>query len=185
MTEIQDVPEIAGVQIARLRAFGDARGRFMETFRQEWFPQRSWERLQSNRSDSRAGVLRGLHYHFRQIDYWYVPHGRLRAALVDIRPDSPTFRRTFMVEMGDENEIGLFIPVGVAHGFVALTDVTLTYIVDNYFDGADELGVAWNDPRFDLQWDITDPLVSERDQGNPLLADIPPHKLPLLNPPAA
>lgn len=181
MADITSIAEITGVQVVRLRAFADARGRFMETFRKEWFPQRTWERIQCNRSDSRQGVLRGLHYHFKQIDYWYVPHGRLLAALVDIRRDSPTYLQSYIVEMGEENEIGLYIPVGVAHGFVALSDVTLTYTVDNYFDGADERGVAWNDPQFGLAWGVDNPVISERDQGNRLLRDIPAEEIPLLN----
>ena len=75
--------------------------------------------------------------------------------------------------MGNHNEIGLFIPVGVAHGFVALSDVTLTYIVDNYFNGgADENGVAWNDPQFNLNWGVENPMVSDRDKQNKQLKDI-------------
>jgi dTDP-4-dehydrorhamnose 3,5-epimerase len=176
---IETINDINGVQIARLRAFEDERGRFMETFRKEWFPQRSWERIQCNRSDSKKDVLRGLHYHHHQIDYWYVPSGKLRAALVDIRKNSSTYLNTYMVEMGDDNQIGLFIPVGVAHGFIAMTDVTLTYTVDNYFNGgADENGVAWNDPAFNLDWGISNPLISERDKNNPLLHEIPDSNLP-------
>jgi dTDP-4-dehydrorhamnose 3,5-epimerase len=176
---IETINDINGVQIARLRAFEDERGRFMETFRKEWFPQRSWERIQCNRSDSKKDVLRGLHYHHHQIDYWYVPSGKLRAALVDIRKNSSTYLNTYMVEMGDDNQIGLFIPVGVAHGFISMTDVTLTYTVDNYFNGgADENGVAWNDPAFNLDWGISNPLISERDKNNPLLHEIPDSNLP-------
>jgi dTDP-4-dehydrorhamnose 3,5-epimerase len=182
LNPIEPLEQIEGAQVARLRAFGDERGRFMETFRTEWFPQRTWQRLQCNRSDSKAGVLRGLHYHFKQIDYWYVPHGRLLAALVDIRPDSPTYLHSATIELGDNNEIGLFIPVGVAHGFIALSDVTLTYTVDNYFDGSDEHGVAWNDPAFGLEWGVSDPVISERDQHNRLLKDIPLSGVPLLYP---
>ena len=179
MTVIETINEIKGVQIARLKAFEDERGRFMETFRKEWFPQRSWERMQCNRSDSRKNVLRGLHYHHHQIDYWYVSSGKLRAALVDIREASPTFLNTYMVEMGDGHQIGLFIPAGVAHGFIALTDVTLTYTVDNYFNGgADENGVAWNDPEFNLDWGVSNPLISERDKNNPLLHEIFDSNLP-------
>ena len=179
MDFIQDSENIAGVKIVHLKSFSDARGRFMETFRKEWFPTRSWNIFQCNRSDSKRGVLRGLHYHHHQIDYWYVPNGRLRAGLVDIRPDSDTFLKTEMIEMGDRNEVGLFIPIGVAHGFVALSDVTLTYIVDNYFNGGvDENGVAWNDPQFQLDWGIDDPIISDRDLQNKLLKDIPSSELP-------
>lgn len=179
MTQIEESTAISGVYLARLRAFGDERGQFMETFRKEWFPQRSWDIIQMNRSDSQAGVLRGLHYHHKQVDYWYVPAGRLRAALVDLRPHSPTYRAAQTVEMGEANNVGLFIPIGVAHGFVALTAVTLTYIVDNYYNGADELGVAWNDPALQLDWQLTaPPTLSARDAANPLLANIPPADLP-------
>ncbi len=178
MPDIQESSHIKDVQIVTLKAFGDSRGRFLETFRKEWFPQRSWDIIQTNRSDSVANVLRGLHYHFNQVDYWYVMAGRIRAALVDIRPDSPTYGVAETVEMGEENQRGLFIPVGVAHGFVALTDVTLTYIVDNYYDGDDEYGVVWNDPQVAMPWGVAEPLLSGRDAANPLLKDIPAEKLP-------
>jgi dTDP-4-dehydrorhamnose 3,5-epimerase len=171
--------KIDGVQIANLRVFGDERGQFMEIFRQEWFPQVSWAKLQSNRSNSKANVLRGLHYHFRQVDYWYVPFGRIRAGLVDLRPHSPTYLAVQTVEMGEENNIGLYIPIGVAHGFYALTDCTLNYFVNNYYDNSDEFGVAWNEPSFGLDWGNTgEPYLSGRDQNNPLLASIPPDAMP-------
>jgi dTDP-4-dehydrorhamnose 3,5-epimerase len=179
LTTIETIVDIEGVQVAHLQAFGDERGRFMETFRKEWFPQRSWECIQCNRSDSKKGVLRGLHFHHHQIDYWYVPAGRLRAALVDIRQNSPTFLNTFMIEMGEENEVGLFIPSGVAHGFIALSEVTLTYTVDNYYNGgADERGVAWDDPAFKLDWGISKPMISNRDKSNPRLSELPSSELP-------
>lgn len=178
MSDIQESTIIKDVQIAYLKPFGDSRGRFMETFRKEWFPQRSWEVIQTNRSDSKAGVLRGLHYHFQQVDYWYVINGKIRAGLVDLRPHSPTFGKAQTIEMGEENQVGVFIPVGVAHGFVALTDVTLIYVVDNYYSGADEFGVAWNDPELAVPWGVDSPLISPRDAANPRLRDITPDKLP-------
>jgi dTDP-4-dehydrorhamnose 3,5-epimerase len=178
MTDLLQPTAIQGVFVANLRAFGDERGRFMETFRIEWFPQVSWQRLQTNRSDSKAGVLRGLHYHFHQVDYWFVPSGKIRAGLVDLRPSSPSYLTAQTVDMGEENNVGLFIPVGVAHGFYALTDCTLCYVVNNYYDGADEFGVAWNDPRIGLVWGTDAPLLSPRDQKNPYLRDIPAENMP-------
>ncbi|OQA12380.1 MAG: dTDP-4-dehydrorhamnose 3,5-epimerase [Chloroflexi bacterium ADurb.Bin360] len=178
MPHIQESAFIRDVQIVTLQPFVEERGRFMELFRKEWFPQRSWEIIQSNRSDSRAGVLRGLHYHFGQVDYWYVVNGRMRVGLADIRPDSPTCGATQTIEMGEENQLGLFIPIGVAHGFIALTQVTLTYIVDNTYDGVDEYGVAWNDPDLALPWDVDIPTVSLRDAANRFLRDIPAAELP-------
>jgi dTDP-4-dehydrorhamnose 3,5-epimerase len=170
---------IDGVLLVHLRAHADERGRFMETFRLEWFPQVSWARLQSNRSDSRAGVLRGLHYHFHQADYWVVPAGRIRAGLADLRPSSPTYRQALTVDMGEEHLVGLFIPPGVAHGFYALTDCTLFYTVNNYYDGSDEYGVAWDDPQLAVPWGVSGaPLLSPRDAANSPLAAIPPERLP-------
>lgn len=171
---------ISGVYFMPIRAFADERGQFMETFRREWFPWINWDRMQSNRSDSKANVLRGLHYHHHQIDYWYVVRGVVRVGMVDLRPSSPTYMAVETYEIGDTNNTGVFIPIGVAHGFLALTDVTLTYLVNNYYDGGgDELGVAWNDPQIAVPWGIDAPLVSPRDQQNPLLKDIPAERLPV------
>jgi dTDP-4-dehydrorhamnose 3,5-epimerase len=134
--------------------------------------------MQSNRSESKANVLRGLHYHFWQIDYWYVVNGDIRVGMVDLRPSSPTYMVVETLEIGEHNNVGVFIPVGVAHGFVALTDATLTYLVNNYYNGADERGVAWNDPTINIPWGIEYPLISDRDKQNRLLKDIPPDELP-------
>lgn len=175
----QESSLIAGLYTVPIPAFGDERGQFMETFRLEWFPQVSWARLQTNRSDSKAGVLRGLHYHHHQVDYWYVPRGVVRVGLVDLRPASPTYRATQTLEIGDDHNLGVFIPTGVAHGFVALTDATLTYIVNQYYDGGkDENGVAWNDPELAVPWQFDAPVLSPRDQQNALLRNIPPDNLP-------
>lgn len=179
MTDWLQTTPIEGVLVVPLQLFSDERGRFMETFRREWFPQVSWDRMQSNRSESKAGVLRGLHYHFHQIDYWFCAAGHIRAGLVDLRADSPTYRVAHTVEMGESHLVGLFIPVGVAHGFYALTDCTLFYTVNNYYDGTDEMGVAWDDPALNVAWHVpTAPLLSPRDASNPRLADIEAARLP-------
>ena len=174
----QHFQPIHGVMTVPLNAFGDERGRFMETFRLEWFPQINWDRLQSNRSDSSAGVLRGLHYHFKQVDYWCPVKGLIRVGLVDLRRSSPTYLQSATIDMSGDNPQGLFIPEGVAHGFAALTDCTLIYIVNNYYDGADEFGIAWNDPQANIDWGIAEPALSTRDLNNPLIADIPPDAQP-------
>lgn len=173
MTEIAESPLIAGVKLVHLRAFADERGRFMETFRKDWFPERTWDIVQTNRSESRAGVLRGLHFHRHQVDYWHVTRGRIRVALADLRSASPTYHAVQVIELDQDVPSGLFIPTGVAHGFYALTDATLTYIVDNYYNGKDELGVAWDDPALAIPWGIEAPILSQRDRDNPKLPDIP------------
>lgn len=173
MAEMIESKHIQGVYLVQLQAFGDGRGSFRETFRKAWFPQRSWEIVQMNCSHSAAGVVRGLHYHFHQVDYWYVAQGRIRAGLFDMRLASPTFETALTVDLDANDERGLFIPIGVAHGFAALTEASLIYVVDNYFDGADEYGIAWNDPDLKLDWGISNPIVSARDQRNPRYAALP------------
>ena len=178
MPEIIPSAHIAGVRFVRFQSHGDDRGRFFETFRKQWFPERTWDIVQTNRSDSRAGVLRGLHYHFHQVDYWHVVRGRIRVGLADLRQESLTVGASETLEIGDSNEMGVFIPSGVAHGFYALTDATLTYIVDNYYDGADELGVAWDDPELSVPWNAESPILSPRDRQNPRWREIPMEKMP-------
>ena len=97
----------------------------------------------------------------------------------DLRPSSPTYMATQTLEIGDGNNVGVFVPIGVAHGFVALTDATLMYMVNNYYNGGkDENGVAWNDPTINLDWGVTAPLLSPRDQQNRFLRDISADELP-------
>ena len=178
MAQINESDLIKDVYLVSLKPFEDERGRFMETFRKEWFPWRTWNVIQGNVSYSRAGVLRGLHFHHWQVDYWFCPSGTIRVGLCDLRRSSPTFRAVQTLDIGDQNFTGVYIPIGVAHGFVALTDAVLTYLVDNYYDGTDEHGVAWNDPDLNLPWGIVSPRLSPRDAQNPRLRDIPPENLP-------
>ncbi len=178
MPQIEESALIKDVYTVNFKAFGDERGQFMESFRKEWFPQRSWDMVQTNRSESVAGVIRGLHYHFHQVDYWMVAAGTIRAALYDLRPNSPTQGVSQTVEMGGDNKVGLFIPIGVAHGFVTLSDAVLIYIVDNYYDGSDEYGIAWNDPEVAMPWGVESPVISPRDANNPLVKNISLDKRP-------
>lgn len=178
MLDITESALIHGVKFVNLRAHADARGFFVETFRQSWFPERTWDIVQMNRNFSKAGVLRGLHYHHKQVDYWCVMQGEMRVGLADLRPSSPTFKASQTIEIGDANQTGVFIPVGVAHGFLSLTDSILIYVVDNYYNGDDELGVAWDDPELAVPWGIDNPLLSPRDQENARLQDIRHERLP-------
>jgi dTDP-4-dehydrorhamnose 3,5-epimerase len=171
---------IDGVYVVDINGISEPRGMFAETFRVEWFPQRDWTRLQCNRSESIAGVLRGLHFHRRQADYWHCINGRIRVGLFDMRVGSPTRGRGDVLELAGDRPQGLLIPPGVAHGYLAVTDITLIYVVDQYYDGgADEFGVAWDDPALGLDWDCASPpLVSERDATNPRLEEITAESLP-------
>jgi len=178
MATVTESDVIAGVHIVEPTRFGDERGYFIETYRREWFPQ-GREMVQGNRGNRIAGCLVGLHYHLHQADYWYVPFGHARVVLHDLRQGSPTDGATLSldlgeVEGGDNNHLGVFIPPGVAHGFASLSDMAITYLVDGYYNPADELGVAWDDPAIDADWGVVDPILSERDRTNPGRSEIEP-----------
>jgi dTDP-4-dehydrorhamnose 3,5-epimerase len=156
---------------------GDARGKFYETYRRSWFPL-GREMVQGNRSDKQAGAVVGLHYHLHQADYWQVVRGEARVVLHDLRVGSPTDGATEVLSLSGGNCRGVFIPPGVAHGFASVTDLTLTYLVDSYYNPEDELGVAWDDPAIAADWGVTDPVLSARDQANPTRAQIDPGRQP-------
>lgn len=158
-------------------AHGDERGRFVETYRRAWLPL-AREMVQANRSEKQAGAIVGLHYHLHQADYWYVLRGHARVVLHDLRQGSPTDGTTETVELNGEEDRALFIPPGVAHGFASLTDVLLWYLVDGYYNPADELGLAWDDPDVAADWGVEDPVLSARDRSNPRRSEIDPRDRP-------
>lgn len=185
MAEITPSDRIHGVTLVVPDVHRDDRGCFVETYRREWFPG-SREMLQSNRADRSAGALVGLHYHLRQADYWYVVAGHARVVLHDLRRGSHTDGATMSLDVGEvdggrHNHRGVYIPPGVAHGFAALTDLSLTYLVDGYYDPADELGVAWDDTVVGADWGVADPVVSERDRRNPGRGAITESQVPRLD----
>jgi dTDP-4-dehydrorhamnose 3,5-epimerase len=156
---------------------GDSRGRFVETYRRQWFAL-GREMVQSNRSEKQAGAVVGLHYHLHQADYWYLLRGRARVVLHDLRRGSPTDGATEVVDLTGDHDRGIFIPPGVAHGFAALADLLLWYQVDNYYNPSDELGLAWDDPDVAADWGVVDPVLSERDRANPPRRELSPTLLP-------
>jgi dTDP-4-dehydrorhamnose 3,5-epimerase len=168
---VSDEPSpLDGVRLFPLQANRDERGAFSELFRASWIegPQM----LQMNLSRSRAGVLRGLHFHREQADYWVLLSGVEFVGLYDLRAGSPTEGRKLELRLDAEERQGLYIPPGVAHGFYAETDLELLYLVDRYFTGEDEFGVAWNDPEIGIAWPSADPILSERDRTNPSLSEV-------------
>lgn len=162
--------DIPGVIERSLEAHTDDRGRFVEIVR-----NREWPAVfvQSNHSSSRAGVLRGIHWHRSQSDLWYLVRGTLQVALVDLRDRGDPVTTTWT--WSAESPSALFIPPGVAHGFLALTDVDLIYWVSAEYDASDEFGLAWDDPALGIDWQMSDPVLSERDRTNQRLswAEIP------------
>jgi len=172
-----DAPEhveagIAGVRLLRLVPHADERGGLTEAYRRAWLPE-AREAVQANLSVSHPGVLRGLHWHREQADYWCVLSGIAFVALVDLREGSPTRLATFQRRIdAAEERIGVRIPPGVAHGFYAESEVLLLYLVDAYFSGDDELGLAWDDPVLGIAWPSATPILSERDRANPSLEEV-------------
>lgn len=161
---------IDGVAVVDLEVHADIRGSFVEFYRESWLAT-DHSALQGNISRSTAGSLRAMHFHRRQWDYWFVLSGEMFVALADLRTGSPTERATWTLQLSAETPRGLFIPPGVAHGFLAQTELVFGYLVDRYFDGTDESGIAWNDPELGIDWPIVDPILSDRDRSNPSLVE--------------
>jgi dTDP-4-dehydrorhamnose 3,5-epimerase len=163
--------QIYGVNLINAKSYADHRGRLVQVLQASGLSARF---LQANHSHSVRHVLRGLHYHRRQIDWWYVACGSARVALVDVRRrvERPPVR---VIELRSDDPTVLQIPAGVAHGFLALSDIDLIYLVSEEYDGTDEFGIAWNDPSLAIPWGIDRPILSARDRDNPELkwAQIP------------
>jgi dTDP-4-dehydrorhamnose 3,5-epimerase len=149
---------IAGIERFPLRRFGDERGWFVELRRESLLPKRT---LQTNLSFSRAGVIRGLHYHERgQDDLFACLKGMARVVVLDRETGE-----TFTEDIGDENPVAIYIPGTYAHGFEALTDLLFCYHVTEEYDPSDpdEHAIAWNDPRVVQLWSTQSPILSQRD----------------------
>ncbi|MGA3217619.1 MAG: dTDP-4-dehydrorhamnose 3,5-epimerase [Acidimicrobiales bacterium] len=177
MPRIRESGTIKDVLVVEPDRHGDERGVFIETYRRSWFPL-GREMVQANRADRQAGAVVGLHYHLHQADYWTVPRGKARVVLHDLRQGSPTDGATLRLDIDADNALGVFIPPGIAHGFATLTDLTIAYMVDAYYNPADELGVAWDDPEVGADWGVTDPVLSGRDKANPTRAELSPALMP-------
>jgi dTDP-4-dehydrorhamnose 3,5-epimerase len=180
-------PVIPGARWGAVPRHHDGRGSFRELWRASWFPDLDPARtgsseprfVQANLSTSAPGVLRGLHLHRRQLDFWVVAAGRALVALVDVRPLLDGSGATPGVELRELGTDGTVeIPVGVAHGFLALEQLTLAYLVTGEYDGSDALGFAWDDPLAAVPWPAIEgtpdgrPILSGRDGANPSLPEL-------------
>lgn len=163
---------IPDVIVIEPKVFGDERGYFVETFRQDKFEEFLGFNVnfcQDNESRSKHGVLRGLHYQlppFAQSKLVRVIDGRVLDVAVDIRVGSPTFGEYVAVELNGKNKKQMFIPRGFAHGFVVLSETcTFAYKVDNYYAPECDRGISFNDPNLGIDWQIAPELLhlSEKD----------------------
>ena len=171
--------KIEEVILVKPKVFGDSRGFFMESYKKSDFFANGIdvEFNQDNHSKSTKGVLRGLHYQanpYGQAKLVRCSKGRIYDVAVDIRPDSKTFGQYVKVELSEENKHMLYIPVGFAHGFVALTDeVELLYKASGEYAPKADRGIIWNDKDINIDWEIDfEPLLSEKDKKQPSLSEI-------------
>jgi dTDP-4-dehydrorhamnose 3,5-epimerase len=174
---------LPGVFELRPKVFRDARGFVMETYHLIKFAELGILDVfvQDNHSRSLKGTLRGLHYqtHHSQAKLCRVAEGEALDVAVDIRAGSPHFGKWASVHLSANDHNQIYIPAGFAHGFLALTDtVQFLYKCSDFYDPSDEHGILWNDPDINIEWGVTDPLVSDKDAKNSKLADVPSDLLP-------
>ena len=173
--------DIEGVLIIEPKVFGDERGYFFESYNEERFLAETGVKtrfVQDNESKSKYGVLRGLHFQkppYAQSKLVRVVRGRVLDVAVDIRVGSPTYGKYVAVELTEDNHRQLFLPRGMAHGFVVLSDEAIfQYKCDNLYHPESEGSVAWDDKTIGIEWgvDKADITLSEKDKHHPTLAKI-------------
>lgn len=175
----QSIPDVIVIEP---NLHGDARGYFMETFRQDLFEAavgHTVNFVQDNESMSSKGVLRGLHFQLAphaQSKLVRVIEGRVLDVAVDIRVGSPHFGQYVAVELTADNKKQLFVPRGFAHGFVVLSETaTFAYKVDNYYSPECDRGIAFNDPQLNINWRLSNELLmlSDKDTKQLNLTQLP------------
>lgn len=170
--------EIFGAFIIEPEVFADNRGLFFESYNREKFSALNVndDFQQDNFSASKKGVLRGLHFQFPpkpMAKLVRCGRGRLFDVAVDMRKDSPTYKKWFGVELSADNKKMFYIPVGCAHGFYALEDCELLYKCSQVFQKDLDGGFKWNDPEIGVAWPLEgEPIISERDASQPNFSEI-------------
>jgi len=165
--------------VLKPRVFKDDRGYFYESFNDNVFESLSGVKvnfIQDNQSQSSKGTLRGLHFQkgeAAQAKLVRVTKGSVYDVAVDLRPNSPTFKRWYGIELSDANHLQFFIPRGFAHAFVALEDNTIfQYKVDNYYSNVNDGGIIWNDKELAITWPELNLEFSTKDLKLPKLVEI-------------
>ncbi len=163
---------IPDVLIFKPKVWGDARGYFYESFRQQWFDDAGIDAtfVQDNQSSSQKNVLRGLHYQIQK------PQGKLVRVIagevfdvaVDLRKSSPTFGQSVGVHLSDTNKLMLWIPPGFAHGFSVISEhAELYYKCTEYYAPEYDRSLLWNDPALKVEWPLSgaEPVLSAKDKA--------------------
>jgi len=169
--------DIEGLLIIKPKVFEDSRGYFYESFNKKIFKDAGidYEFVQDNQSLSSKGVLRGLHFQdppYEQGKLIRVLTGSVLDVAVDIRKESSTYGKWVAVELSAEDKLMFWIPPGFAHGFVCLEDnTTFFYKCTGLYNYEAEGGILWNDPELNIDWRISDPILSEKDEQCPLFKE--------------
>ena len=168
---LRDVGGINGLCVIEPKVFSDNRGFLMESYNEEEFSEEglSAKFVQDNEAFSRKGVLRGFHVNRNH------PQGKLIRVLdgeifdvaIDLRINSPTYKKWYGVNLSDENRKQLYIPEGFGHGYLALTDARILFKVTTHWIAGDEIGFAWNSEEFNIDWPINNPIQNESDKSSP------------------
>lgn len=172
--------EIPEVIIVKPKVFGDNRGFFMETYKKSEFEEAgiSTNFVQDNHSKSTKNVLRGLHFQkepFGQGKLIRCIRGKIFDVAIDIRENSPTFKKWVSIKLSEENKLMLWIPAGFAHGFLTLSDeAEIIYkVTDNEYAPEYEATIKWDDPEIGINWPLEgEPILSEKDRTAPFLREI-------------
>ncbi|MBD0381616.1 dTDP-4-dehydrorhamnose 3,5-epimerase [Paenibacillus sedimenti] len=169
--------KLPGVLVFEPKSYGDHRGFFMESYNRHTLEQLGIHHdfIQDNHSLSvQAGILRGLHYQLApkaQTKLVRVLSGAVYDVVVDIRQGSPTYGEWAGVILSAENKRQILVPQGFAHGICTLVPNTqLMYKVDQYYSPEHDRGIGWNDPQLGIEWPVSDPILSDKDRGQPPLA---------------
>jgi dTDP-4-dehydrorhamnose 3,5-epimerase len=166
-----------GLKVVQLKIYHDNRGFFVERFNKKIFQDLGLpvDYFQDNHSLSAPNVIRGLHFQNNPSQAKLVGclRGKILDVAVDIRKNSSTFGKYFSIELSAENGKLLFIPAGFAHGFAVLGDepADVMYKVDNQFSKEGDGGIRFNDPDLKIDWQIANPIISDKDKNLPLFAD--------------
>lgn len=171
--------ELQGLMVFEPKVFEDNRGYFFESYNQKVFQAAGivTNFVQDNQSSSEYGVIRGLHYQlnpFAQTKLIRVLSGVILDVAVDIRKRSPTFGKSFSVELSSDNKKQLYMPHGFAHGFSVLSkSAEVLYKCDAFYNKESEGGIRFDDPALNIDWRIpgTSAIVSEKDKQNPLFSE--------------
>lgn len=175
--------KIKEVKLIKPKIHGDSRGFFLETYQKKQYKDAGihYDFVQDNHSRSKKNTLRGLHYQLDKMQgkLVRVSNGSVYDVAVDMREGSPTYKEYVSFILSDENQYQLYIPPGFAHGFCVISDnADFEYKCTEFYNPNSEVGIMWNDPDLGIDWPVSDPIVSDKDNKNFSISEIPNNLIP-------